>query len=73
MVNQGNKFCPRCGQLFECIPGNITECHCYGILLTEEEKKGIEQNYKDCLCANCLLCLKNGSGEQAKPLTLPKN
>lgn len=53
------KPCPRCGQAFACKPGNITECQCFGINLTEEEKAFIAEKFDDCLCRNCLLDLKN--------------
>jgi hypothetical protein len=53
------KNCPRCCKQIECKPGNITQCQCYGLKLTEEEKAFIEQRYNDCLCRDCLLQLKN--------------
>ncbi|MDF2380007.1 cysteine-rich CWC family protein [Nostoc ellipsosporum NOK] len=46
--------CPRCGNGFECKPGNITECQCFGIALTDEQRSWIEQKYSDCLCRDCL-------------------
>jgi hypothetical protein len=48
------KYCPRCKQAFECKPGNITQCQCYGIELAEEVKAFIEQQFNDCLCRDCL-------------------
>lgn len=53
------KTCPRCGNAFECKAGDITQCQCYGIQLTTEERAFMEERYKDCLCRNCLLDLKN--------------
>lgn len=53
------KACPRCNYAFECKAGDITQCQCYGIQLSLEERAFIEDRYKDCLCANCLLQLKN--------------
>ncbi|HEX7844425.1 MAG TPA: cysteine-rich CWC family protein [Chitinophagaceae bacterium] len=53
------KKCPRCNSPFECKPGNITQCQCYGLKISDEEKAFIEQRYEDCLCRNCLLQLKN--------------
>jgi hypothetical protein len=49
-----SKNCPRCNALFECKPGNITQCHCTGVLLTAELRAYIEQRYSDCLCNDCL-------------------
>jgi hypothetical protein len=46
--------CPRCGNGFECKPGNITECQCFGVALTDEQRSWIEQKYSDCLCRDCL-------------------
>lgn len=54
-----HKTCPRCQSIFECKVGNIATCHCLGINFSEEERKLIEDKYKDCLCHNCLLELKN--------------
>jgi len=54
-----NKLCPRCSNTFECKPGNITQCKCYGIALTIEEKVFIEERYEDCLCISCLKELKD--------------
>lgn len=59
MSQHETKACPRCGKGFECKPGNITQCQCYGIQFRDEEKAFIEQRYNDCLCRNCLGELKN--------------
>jgi len=52
------KDCPGCKQAFECKPGNITQCQCYGIELTAGLKAYIEQQYSDCLCRDCLQYLQ---------------
>jgi hypothetical protein len=52
------KKCPRCAKHFECKVGDITHCQCYGISFTAEEKAFIEERYRECLCRNCLLELK---------------
>lgn len=54
-----SKTCPRCRNSFECKPGNITQCQCFGISLSIEQKAFIEQRYNDCLCRNCLQVLQN--------------
>jgi hypothetical protein len=59
MCRHEEKFCPRCGAKFECKPGAVTTCQCYGITLSYEEKAFIEDRYKDCLCRDCLLELKD--------------
>jgi hypothetical protein len=48
------KLCPRCKKDFECKPGNITQCQCYGFKMNNELKVYIEHRYDDCLCRNCL-------------------
>jgi len=59
MCKHEEKYCPRCRASFECKVGDITRCQCFGLTpFTEEEKSFLEQRYKDCLCRNCLLELK---------------
>ncbi|MBP8114012.1 MAG: cysteine-rich CWC family protein [Chitinophagaceae bacterium] len=53
------KYCPRCKESFECKPGNIAQCQCYGIKLTDIQKAFIKLRYNDCLCNNCLTKLQN--------------
>jgi hypothetical protein len=52
------KICSRCSSTFECKPGNITQCQCYGVKLTRDEILFIKELYNDCLCVNCLKKLK---------------
>jgi hypothetical protein len=58
MQKHETKTCPRCHQPFECKPGNITTCQCYGITLPASVKAHIENKYTDCLCRDCLLHLQ---------------
>jgi len=51
------KLCPRCGSGFECKPGDIANCQCSHIKLTEEITGFINRKYGDCLCRACLLQL----------------
>jgi hypothetical protein len=53
------KNCARCNNAFECKAGDITQCQCYSIQLSIEERAFVEERYKDCLCADCLLQLKD--------------
>ncbi|MGC4035741.1 MAG: cysteine-rich CWC family protein [Chitinophagaceae bacterium] len=48
------KYCPRCLKEFGCSSGNITECQCFGIQLTAEQRTFIQDRYDDCLCSDCL-------------------
>jgi len=59
MCMHEEKTCQRCSSVFECKAGSITECQCYVIQLSNEERMFIEECYDDCLCRNCLLELKN--------------
>jgi len=48
------KSCPRCNKSFECKAGNISECNCFGVKMTEELRAYLEQRYSDCHCNSCL-------------------
>lgn len=58
MQKHETKQCPRCNTSFECKPGNITQCQCYGIPVSDELKAFIEERYADCLCRTCLELLQ---------------
>jgi hypothetical protein len=59
MCKHEENNCPRCNKPFECKVGDITNCQCYGISFTPEEKTFIAERYNSCLCAACLNELKN--------------
>ncbi len=59
MCRHETKNCPGCKEVFECKPGSITQCQCFGIALTTELSAYIEQRFDACLCNNCLQCLSN--------------
>ena len=73
MCRHEEKYCPRCNRLFECKPGNIAQCQCFGIAFSAEEKRMIEQHFTDCLCINCLDELKKEFAVQLKQLPLQSN
>jgi len=52
------KYCPRCGILFECKVGDVANCQCNTIQLNRKERDYINEQYDDCLCANCMKDLK---------------
>ena len=58
MCAHETRNCRRCNAVFECKAGTITQCQCFDVPLTNEERIYIEQQYSDCLCKNCLLYLK---------------
>jgi hypothetical protein len=59
MCKHEEKSCPRCQAPFECKVGDITQCQCYGVNLSAEERIFIENKYNDCLCRKCLDELKH--------------
>jgi hypothetical protein len=65
MCQHETKHCGRCQTLFECKVGNILECQCYGVALTEAEKTFVARNYHDCLCRACLESIKLDFRQQA--------
>ena len=58
MCAYDEKYCERCGSSFECKPGNITQCQCYEIKLSVEERLYISGLFNDCLCKNCMYDLQ---------------
>lgn len=52
------KSCQRCATVFECKPGSITQCQCFEVQLTAEQRAYLEQKYNDCLCRKCLVQLQ---------------
>ncbi len=59
MCQHETRSCTRCKKAFECKPGNITQCQCYGVGLTAGQRAYIEERYSDCLCRDCLQWLSN--------------
>lgn len=53
------KICQKCNAEFECKPGSITQCQCFGIKLTAEQQACIELSFTDCLCIACLTTIQN--------------
>ena len=50
------KICPRCGEVFECCAdGDVAQCHCAKVQLSEQQRTIIKEQYEECLCRNCLL------------------
>jgi hypothetical protein len=59
MYKHEQKICAVCGQTFECKVGDIVNCDCYNIQLTEEAQRYIANNYNDCICITCLTKIKD--------------
>jgi len=58
MAHHESVICPRCKAAFECRAGNILQCQCQQVILTDEERAYISERYTECLCANCLTIIK---------------
>lgn len=54
MSSHESRGCPRCGKPFECKPANISQCQCFGIVISAELREFMEKRYTDCLCRECL-------------------
>ncbi len=53
-----NKKCNNCQQIFVCKTDDIAACHCSNIVFSAYELDWIKTQYKDCLCSDCLLIVK---------------
>lgn len=55
MATHEPKYCPRCNALFECKPGDVANCQCSEVAVSESVRLILEQSYwEDCLCKQCL-------------------
>lgn len=70
MIKHEEKYCPLCHSVFECKAGNITQCMCAGVVLTETERAYISERFTDCLCINCLLEIKKQFAVKGKEVDL---
>jgi hypothetical protein len=50
--------CERCGKSMECKANAFTKCDCSKVPLNLNETQYISENYEGCMCAECLLALK---------------
>jgi hypothetical protein len=53
-----NKICGRCQGPFECKVGNVSQCHCSEVRLSDVERAYIASKYRDCLCGPCLQAVR---------------
>ncbi len=51
-LETGIKFCPRCGNKFNC--SSSSKCWCHEISLSPAALEFIENKYDSCLCPQCL-------------------
>ncbi|WP_461396789.1 cysteine-rich CWC family protein [Flavitalea sp.] len=52
------KVCERCGRGFICRAGKIKECQCSQVQLSDAERIFISEQFRNCLCKDCLEDLK---------------
>ncbi|WPP50404.1 cysteine-rich CWC family protein [Catalinimonas niigatensis] len=64
MSKHETKYCPICKSAFECKPGNITQCQCFGIPIDGETAQYIREKYEACLCRSCLEKLRINAKSQ---------
>ncbi len=50
--------CERCKAPFECKANSFTKCQCSTVQLTLNETQYVSEHYDGCLCAKCLVELK---------------
>ncbi len=50
--------CERCGASMECKANAFTKCQCSTVPLNLNEVQYISENYEGCMCAGCLVQLK---------------
>lgn len=54
--------CERCRSAFECKANTVTKCQCTQVPLTLNETQYVSEIYDGCLCAGCLMALKEEYG-----------
>ncbi len=54
MPKHEEKYCPKCYEIFVCKEGDIANCQCNGIVLTESAQQFLAKTSFDCLCIKCL-------------------
>jgi hypothetical protein len=70
MCKHEEKNCPCCNQVFECKVGDVINCQCNTVKLTDAERDYIAIRFTDCLCANCMATLKNDYNALERALQL---
>jgi hypothetical protein len=54
MYKHEEKYCPKCNAMFICKVGDIANCQCTTLQLSDETKSFLSKTHFDCLCKNCL-------------------
>ena len=70
MCKHEEKNCPRCNSSFECKVGDIANCQCNTIKLSDKERDYIAAQFSDCLCAACMAAMKTAYHQLQQQLQL---
>ncbi|MEO6819695.1 MAG: cysteine-rich CWC family protein [Ginsengibacter sp.] len=54
MDKHEEKYCPKCNNTFTCKMGDIANCQCNAIQISENTTQFLENAFYDCLCKSCL-------------------
>jgi hypothetical protein len=52
------KVCPACKTNFICKMGDVANCQCSLVKLTNDERTYIAEHFNDCLCCFCMKEMK---------------
>lgn len=55
MIKHEIKTCPRCKNSFTCKVGDIINCQCTEVCLTEKTQQFLDKTNYDCLCKSCMI------------------
>jgi len=65
------KECPRCQAVFECKVGDVANCQCSEVAVTEATQNFLDKTQYDCLCKSCLAKI-NEMAVQAVHAKIPR-
>jgi hypothetical protein len=54
MEKHEQKYCPKCGNAFTCKMGDIINCQCSTVEISEATARFLSSTCYDCLCRDCL-------------------
>lgn len=66
MSKHEHKNCGRCEKPFECKVGDISNCECMEIILSNETKDFLSKTKYDCVCKKCLTELNSLVNQSTK-------
>jgi len=53
-ITERDMVCEKCGKIFTCFRNDVQNCWCNSITLKKEKELEIKNQFKDCLCRECL-------------------